>query len=155
MGEEVVEGGPFTRRDPATGNQSCLDLFIVSRELRPFVKKLKINSERIFTPARVVKERGVPRRVYSDHFSALLTLTDLPRGRNAATIRRKAWNLKKDGGWNRYELLTDQYSEKIEDIVENKAWSVDEAMRKFEKVHDKIKFKAFGKVTLGTPERMD
>ena len=27
LGREVVEGGPFTRRDPATGNMSCLDMF--------------------------------------------------------------------------------------------------------------------------------
>ena len=25
LGEEVVEGGPFTRKDPATGKESCLD----------------------------------------------------------------------------------------------------------------------------------
>ncbi len=30
LGEEVVTGGPFTRQDPATGKESCLDLFVVS-----------------------------------------------------------------------------------------------------------------------------
>ena len=35
--QEIVEGGPFTRKDQATGNLSCLDLFVVSRELLPHV----------------------------------------------------------------------------------------------------------------------
>ena len=35
LGREIVEGGPFTRKDPASGNISCLDLFIVSKELLP------------------------------------------------------------------------------------------------------------------------
>ena len=33
MGREVVQGGLFTRKDPATGVLSCLDLWIVSKEL--------------------------------------------------------------------------------------------------------------------------
>ena len=28
----MVEGGPFTRKDPANGKESCLDLFVVLRE---------------------------------------------------------------------------------------------------------------------------
>ena len=31
LGREVVQGGPFTREDPATGTMSCLDLGVVSR----------------------------------------------------------------------------------------------------------------------------
>ena len=38
MGDKVVEGGPFTRHNPATGRLSCLHLLVVSRELRPYVK---------------------------------------------------------------------------------------------------------------------
>ena len=37
MGKEVVSGGPFTRIDPATGKASCLDLFIVNKELKPYI----------------------------------------------------------------------------------------------------------------------
>ena len=29
LGREVVQGGPFTREDPATGTMSCLDLWVV------------------------------------------------------------------------------------------------------------------------------
>ena len=45
MGEEVVEGGPFTRQDPATGALSCLQLFIVSKELRPYVTNDRLGQE--------------------------------------------------------------------------------------------------------------
>ena len=46
MEEEVVKGGPFTRKDPASGKLSCLDLFVISKELRPFVSSLIIDSKR-------------------------------------------------------------------------------------------------------------
>ena len=55
MGEEIVEGGPFTRKDPATGKLSCLDLFIVTKELKPYVVSLRIDSEREMAVARAVK----------------------------------------------------------------------------------------------------
>ena len=76
MGEEVVTGGPFTRLDPATGNKSCLDLFIVCKELKPYVRKLEIDSERKLGIARVekIKKKGKFRLVYPDHFPVLLTL---------------------------------------------------------------------------------
>ena len=57
LGGDVVQGGPFTRRDPASGNMSCLDLFVVSRELCPYIDKLVIDKDRQFTPARAVKKR--------------------------------------------------------------------------------------------------
>ena len=43
LGKDVVIGGPFTRQDPATGKLSCLDLFIISRELRPFFSTMVID----------------------------------------------------------------------------------------------------------------
>ena len=45
LGAEIVEGGPYTRKDPATGKMSCLDLFVASRELLPYIKKLSINKD--------------------------------------------------------------------------------------------------------------
>ena len=45
MGEHVVTGGPFTRVNLATGRHSCLDLFVVSRELVSYIDKLVIDSE--------------------------------------------------------------------------------------------------------------
>ena len=77
LGEEVVEGGPFTRQDPATGKESCLDLFVASRELRPFISKLVIDNDRKMTVSRVTKQKGKYKKVYSDHYSCLLTLSSL------------------------------------------------------------------------------
>ena len=58
MGENVVEGGPFTGKDPATAKESCLDLFIVSENLRPHVAKLVIDAKREMTTARAIKKKG-------------------------------------------------------------------------------------------------
>ena len=75
----MVEGGPDTRRDPATGKMSCLDLFVISRELRPFIFSLVIDKEKKFTPYRAVKEKKKIRLIYSDHFASILTFKNLPR----------------------------------------------------------------------------
>ena len=38
--EGMVEGGPFTQADPATGRESCLDLWLCSTGLAPHLKSL-------------------------------------------------------------------------------------------------------------------
>ena len=79
MGVEVVEGAPFTRVDPATGTRSCLDLFVVSSSLRLYIKKLIIDSKRNHTVPSANKNMGSPKLLFSDHFSCLLTFSNLPR----------------------------------------------------------------------------
>ena len=79
LGKEVVQGGPFTREDPATGVMSCLDLWIVSRELLPHVSSLVIDKEKKITPHRAVKEKKRYKLVYTDHLSSILYLKDLPK----------------------------------------------------------------------------
>ena len=54
LGEDMVKGGPFTRKDPASGKLSCLDLFVVSKDLRPYVKELIVDSERQMAPFRII-----------------------------------------------------------------------------------------------------
>ena len=93
LGTEIVEGGPFTRKDPATGNYSCLDLFVVSRELLPFVSKLVIDSKREMAVGRAVKMGSNYQMVYSDHFTCLLTLADLPREKEIKQQKQTVWNL--------------------------------------------------------------
>ena len=80
MGEETVIGGPFTRQDPATGILSCLDLFVVSRDVVPYIRSLEIDSKRKIYIARVDrnKKRGTFRSVYLDHFPVVLALNNLP-----------------------------------------------------------------------------
>ena len=148
LGPEVVEGGPFTRKDPATGNGSCLDLFVVSKKLLPYVSTLKIDSDRNMAVSRAVKIRQKYERVYSDHFTCILTFHNLPKGKEEKVEKKVVWNLAKEGGWDKYRLLTDQYSESIERTIE-KEDEIEMKMKQFNKIHEKIKFRAFGKVTIG------
>ena len=148
QGVEVVEGGPYTREDPATGKLSCLDLSIVSRELWPYVQKLVIDKERKFTPARPIKKKGNYRMIYTDHFSTLLTIKDLPRRLKEKEEKRVLWNLARQNGWEEYKRLTNEYSDKLLEIVEDNNLTIEEVINKFEKSLNKIKFKAFGKVTI-------
>ena len=96
LGQEIVEGGPFTRQDPATGGLSCLDLFIVSRELLPYVKSLVIDSDRRRAIGRVVRMGAKYQTVNSDHFTLILTLTNLPRVQEKKEEKRVMWNLAKE-----------------------------------------------------------
>ena len=148
MGQEIVSGGPFTRKDPASGNMSCLDMFVVSAELLPYVQSLVIDSKREMAVTRAVKVGTRYKAVPSDHFTCILTLTDLPRVQERKGENQVVWNLKKEGGWNKYQLLTDKYSDYLEQVISDKNTNIEEKYSKFEKVHDKIKYKAFGKVTI-------
>ena len=57
-------------------------------------------------------------------------------------------NLAKEGGWDKYKMLTDGYSQVLRNYIETEE-TVEEKMNRFEKIHDKIKYKAFGKVSIG------
>ena len=150
LGQDIVEGGPFTRKDPASGNESCLDLFIVSENLLPYVKRLLIDSKQEFAVARSVRLGGNHQLIYSDHYSCLLTLTNLPRVQSNKTKCHSVWNLKREGGWESYKKLTEEYSEKIVKAIE-KDNDIEEKMKEFQRINDKIKYQAFGKVTIGRP----
>ena len=97
MGNDVVTGGPFTRIDPATGNLSCLDLFIVCKEVKPYIAKMEIDSERKLGIAKVEKskKKGKYRLVYSDHYPVLLTLENLPLEKEEKKEKIVRWNLAK------------------------------------------------------------
>ena len=47
-----------------------------------------------------------------------------------------------------YEKESNKKSEAIKQVVEDETISMEEVMRKVENINDKIKFKAFGKVTI-------
>ena len=149
LGKEVVQGGPFTRIDPATGRLSCLDLFIITRQLRPYVESLMIDSGRKLKVARPVGKRGKLKPVYSDHYPVLLTLTNLPRAKEEKKEKVVRWNLAKEGGWEKYMGLGERCGEdfKIEHL------SIQEAQAKFQKQHNKMKYKSFGKVSLSNKRK--
>ena len=149
LGEEVVEGGPYTRQDPATGKESCLDLFVASRELRPYISKLLIDSDRKMAVFRVTKSQGKYKKVFSDHYSCLLTISSLPFQQAGRGEKQVRWNLAKKDGWQKYKELSDQNSSKLNKIIEDEDLTMQEIMDKVDKVQEKIKYKAFGKVTIG------
>ena len=150
LGEEVVSGGPFTRQDPATGTFSCLDLFVVSKEVVPYISKLEIDSERKMDIARVErnKKKGTFRMVYPDHFPVLLTLTNLPLEKEVHEEKIVRWNLAKDGGWEEYRKESEKIKEKLIRVVENHEISIEEKKKEIDKIHNKVKYKSFGKVTI-------
>ena len=90
--------------------------------------------------------------VYSDHYTCLLTLSDLPRMKETRQPKQTVWTLKKEGGWKTYQELTENYSQALEKMLE-KDDTIDNKMKKFNKIHEKIKYAAFGKVTIGAKDR--
>ena len=146
--EEKVEGGPFTREDPATGHLSCLDLWVCTTSLIPHIKILTIDKERRLTMARPVRRRGSWQLVHSDHFAMILSLQNLPtRRRGEERKKDTVWNLKKKDGWEKYKFLTKKMSEKIKAVVQDETLDMEEVMEKVEKIDNRIKFNAFGKTS--------
>ena len=64
------------------------------------------------------------------------------------TKKETKWNLAKEGGWKSYKEISNSEAEKIAEVVEDENKTIEEVMKVFNKVHEKIKFKAFGKVTI-------
>ena len=93
----LVEGGPWTREDPADGGLSCLDLAIGSKNLEPYLDKMLVDSARKFTPKRVTCSKGKMTIRPTDHFSLVLKLK-MPRKENKKRPL-SVWNKAKPGGW--------------------------------------------------------
>ena len=96
---------------------------------------------------RAVFRKGRYEIVYSDHFTIILYLKDLPTV-NLKKEKLIRWNLKKEGGWERYKELSDDRSKDIEKLVDDDGKSIDQVFKGFERIDNDIKFKAFGKITL-------
>ena len=62
--------------------------------------------------------------------------------------RQTKWNLAKEGGWQEYRELTNKYSETLRNAIENEDKTIQEKYEKVEKTLDKIRFQAFGKVSI-------
>ena len=149
-----AEGGPFTREEPGDVHlpwerrrKSCLDLILISANLRPFYSSLLIDSRRKITPKQVMMRRGKLVEKPIDHYSLLLKLKNLPR----SGIQQKKeikWKLMKQGGWAKYKELSDDKAVSIERVVKGKDLSVEEATEKIEKIETKLKFQAFGKCSI-------
>ena len=78
----------------------------------------------------------------------LLTLQNPPTGKKSGKSGKEAkWNLAKKDGWEKYKQLTEAKSEKIKEIIENEQLDIEEVVEKFERIENKIKFEAFGKMS--------
>ena len=75
-GTNKVEGGPFTRIEPSDpdsdAKKSCLDLMFVSKSLFKFIDKVKIDTERKFTPCHALKKKVT----YPDHYTMLMVMKE-------------------------------------------------------------------------------
>ena len=63
-------------------------------------------------------------------------------------FKQVVWNLRKEGGWEKYQILTNKYSDLLEKVIGDKETDIEEKMVKFENIHNTIKYKSFGKVTI-------
>jgi hypothetical protein len=120
-----------------------LDLAIASASLLPFLKAVEVDSTRKVAPKRVVVRGGKVSLTYSDHFPLMVEL-EMP------TVEEKkekvtTWNVNKPGGWEKYKESSDEFAEKIEDIVESEQMDIGKVIKKIDAIQDKIKHKVFGK----------
>merc|ERR1712008_182360 len=107
--------------------------------MRPFIEQLMIDSDKKITPVRMRKTKKEMKKTFSDHFSVLLTISDLPKSKKEKEEKQVKWNLAKYKGWERYKEVSDEYADKIEQIVTDKRISIEDAMSMFNKIHNKIK----------------
>ena len=142
---EIQEKGPWTwesRSDP--NKKSCLDLVMVSENLLPYLSSLLVDTRREYSPCRITKKQGRLVRVYSDHYTMVLSMKNLPR-RKVMPAKQSNWNLKKPEGWEKYKSMTDEIREKADIIIDNHDLDIEKVMKEVDKLQDNVKFKAFGK----------
>ena len=77
----------------------------------------------------------------------LIIFMDLPWREKRVTQEEKrvSWNLAKIGGWNRYNVLTDECSEALDKVISDKTKTIEEVAEKVEKIHEKVMFKSLVK----------
>ena len=74
-----------------------MDLFIVSRELLPYVNNLLIDLKSEFAVGRLIKIGNTYKRIFLDHYTSILTLKDLPTVQKEKGEKAVVWNLAKEG----------------------------------------------------------
>ena len=62
--------------------------------------KLAIDNEKKMTVARATKRKSSVKLIYSDHFSVLLSLRNLPKAKDEVVRKETKWNLAKEDGWS-------------------------------------------------------
>ena len=97
----VAEGGPWTWVSRADSQiRSCLDLVIVSANIRQYVSKLLVDSSQKYCPNKVGMLRGKENMIWSEHYPMIFELKNMPKAKTILKKERR-WNLLKPGGWQR------------------------------------------------------
>ena len=141
-------GGPFTRVDPANQSiKSCLSLVIVNNDLYEFIDMLKVDKERLFTPHRAIGKGQ--RLIFTDHFSLHLIFKNLLTKSLTKPVDEKhiMWNTNKPEGWNYFKELTENNQDLNELLEDKNVNSPTIFNERLERISNKAKYKAFGKVT--------
>ena len=150
----MAEGGPWTWVQRGKEQiKSCLDLAICSQNLHPFVKMVRIDENREFTPRRVVWRNKKFTSIFTDHRPVEVVLGGMPR-RNVKVDKTCKWNLSKPGGWKVYQELTDKVADTIEEIVTNGELNIDTVVKKLDVIDNQVKFTAFGKTRIRQNKRI-
>ena len=139
----LTKGGPWTRICPGTGNLSCLDLSIGSTKLLPFVWRVLVDSERMYTPRRPLTKGGRITVKYTDHYGVVVDL-EMPMAEEEPTVP-PGWNTNKPGGWEAFKEAGEKHAEDIQEIVDNEEYTIEEMMEKIEKINTKMKWIPFSK----------
>ena len=126
------------------GQTSCLDLAIISVSLTAFVSRVIVDSQRCFTPRRIIRNRSRTKTIFTDHYSVMVKLKGMPTKQQKEN-HEHAWNKGNPNGWEMYERMTDEKSDTIKAIVDNQDNDIEMVINKLDKIETKIKFKAFGK----------
>ena len=131
-----------TRYDPHSGKGSTLDLGIVSRSIWHAVKDFEVDTKMVWSPYALVKKAdGSCEKKTSDHCAIQMSII-LP------TIKRKnkkvpVINFRNPDGWNHYKLVSDEYADKMVEIIENTE-DINVLRVKLEIMDMEIQCKAFG-----------
>ena len=128
-----------TRRDPATGSESLLDVCLVSSNVCRNVTEFHVDSERKVTPYAKSK-RG---RKYTDHYAVTLKIS-LPESKSRRKMKsRPVINFGNKEGWPRYTEISDRRFGEILDIVNSES-HIDVKEKQIERVEKEIQTEAFG-----------
>ena len=141
----MAEGGPWTWVQRGKEHiKICLHLAICSQNLHPFVKIVRIDENREFTPLRVIWRNNKFTSIFTDHRPVEVVLCGMPR-RNVKVDKSCEWNLSKPGGWKVFRDLTNKAADAIEEIVTNEELDIDTVVKKLDVIDNQVKFTVFGK----------
>ena len=109
------------------------------------MKRVLVDSARTYTPRRAGTNKAKLTVTFTDHFPVIVDL-EMPRSSQGMKGQGELeWNTSKPGGWETFEETGEREAARIAEIVEDEGYSREEVMEKVEKVHNKMKWTAFGK----------